>query len=396
MIRFLPLYLRSVGTPDAIVPRWTGLLSTAVFVFGLPLVPFWGVWADKYSRKVVIARSAYVEALVFLALALSQNRYQVAASLLLVGFQLGNSGVMLSTLRTIAPARHVGFVVAFLGVTPPIGVALGPLVGGLLVDRGGFTLHQIFLLDGALSLVSGLMLTLFLREVRPPDPPTGPVLALVGRALRLVFTTRVTVLLFTIMSLTFLATQTAAPFFPLLVRRLHPDPAGLATAIGLVFGVSTLVGALLSPIAGVLGDRYGFQRVLVAAAAAGAVSLVGMPLAPSLLVLALYALVFGAASATATAMVIAQLAVDLPDDRRSATLNLVYVPLYLGGILGGVLGALLVQGGLGLVMTASRKSAGHGHARGPPIAGITRRSTSLAVATFFRRFWITASTVTVS
>ena len=197
------------------------------------------------------------------------------------------------------------------------------------------------------------MLTLFLREVRPPDPPTGPVLALVGRALRLVFTTRVTVLLFTIMSLTFLATQTAAPFFPLLVRRLHPDPAGLATAIGLVFGVSTLVGALLSPIAGVLGDRYGFQRVLVAAAAAGAVSLVGMPLAPSLLVLALYALVFGAASATATAMVIAQLAVDLPDDRRSATLNLVYVPLYLGGILGGVLGALLVQGGLGLVMTAS-------------------------------------------
>jgi MFS family permease len=222
-----------------------------------------------------------------------------------------------------------------------------------MVDRLGFTLHQIFLLDGALSLASGVMLSLFLREVRPQDPPTAPVLALVGRALRLVFTTRVTVMLFTIMSLTFLATQTAAPFFPLLVRRLHPDAAGLATAIGLVFGVSTLVGALLSPIAGVLGDRYGFQRVLVVAASAGAISLVAMPFAPSLMLLAVAALVFGAASATATAMVIAQLAMDLPDDRRSVTLNLVYVPLYLGGILGGVLGALLVQAGLGLVMIVS-------------------------------------------
>ena len=33
---------------------------------------------------------------------------------------------------------------------------------------------------------------------------------------------------------------------------------------------------------------------------------------------------------------------------------------------------------------------------GPPTAGMVRRSTSLAVATFFSRFAITASTVTAS
>ena len=36
-----------------------------IFVVGMPLVPLWGVWADKYSRKAVIVRSALVEAVVF-------------------------------------------------------------------------------------------------------------------------------------------------------------------------------------------------------------------------------------------------------------------------------------------------------------------------------------------
>src|SRR5207245_4347416 len=58
VIRFLPLYLREVGTPAAQVPVWTGLFSALVYVTGLPLIPFWGVWAEKYSRKAVIARSA--------------------------------------------------------------------------------------------------------------------------------------------------------------------------------------------------------------------------------------------------------------------------------------------------------------------------------------------------
>ena len=38
---------------------------------GAPLVPLWGVWADKYSRKAVIVRSALVEAVVFALAALA-------------------------------------------------------------------------------------------------------------------------------------------------------------------------------------------------------------------------------------------------------------------------------------------------------------------------------------
>src|SRR5207245_11347364 len=74
VIRFLPLYLRVVGTPAAQVPVWTGLFSALVYLTGLPLIPFWGVWAEKYSRKAVIARSAFVEAAVVLVLGTRHSR----------------------------------------------------------------------------------------------------------------------------------------------------------------------------------------------------------------------------------------------------------------------------------------------------------------------------------
>ena len=52
--------------------------ASLIFVVGMPLVPLWGVWADKYSRKAVIVRSALVEAVVFAGVALSREPWQLA------------------------------------------------------------------------------------------------------------------------------------------------------------------------------------------------------------------------------------------------------------------------------------------------------------------------------
>src|SRR6185369_5907939 len=88
----LPAQLTQIGVPDAERLSFIGLFSSLLFVLGMPLVPLWGVWADKYSRKAVIARSAVVEAVVFTGMALARQPWQVAVSMLLIGFQLGNTG----------------------------------------------------------------------------------------------------------------------------------------------------------------------------------------------------------------------------------------------------------------------------------------------------------------
>jgi hypothetical protein len=48
-------------------------------------------------------------------------------------------------------------------------------------------------------------------------------------------------------------------------------------------------------------------------------------------------------------MVFGLLAVEVSPDRRSATLNLVYLPLYVAGIVGPSIGSVLVAAGLGAV-----------------------------------------------
>ena len=348
IIAFMPLELRHVGLPEAEIPRWVGLFSAAVFLFGLPLVPLWGVWADRYSRKAVIIRSAVVEAVVFAGIAASETPWQLAVTFLLVGFQLGNTGVMLATLRDVVPRARLGTVIAVFGVSGPIGFAVGPALGGFMVDGLALPLSAMYVLAAALSLGTALLIALLIREVRPTTIPEGRILALAYGSVRGIFTDPPTARLFAIFAVSLLARQMTWPYIPLLVERAH-GLAGLAGAIGLVVGTAGLIGALASPLMGLLGDRVGFRRVLTIALGGGGVALVLMSLSPTVPSLALVAGLNAGFAAATTAMIFGLLAIEVPAERRSATLNLVYLPLYLGGIVGPALGSVVVAAGLPVV-----------------------------------------------
>src|SRR2546430_7016655 len=259
VFRFLPLYLGTVRVAPSEIPAWTGYLNATFFVFGLPLVPFWGVWSERYGRIPIIARSAFVEMVVFGGLWLAQNRWEAASALLLVGFQLGNTGVMLTALRAVTPQGRVGFAISLFGVSPSLGFALGPVVGGWLVDHSLVDLHSLFALDGAMSLAAGVLLLAFARAGRRPPAPQGSAVRLAVEALRLTLSTRITLIVFGVFGLAYLAVQIANPFLPLLVVRLHGSSAGVAGEVGSIFLAPPLVGAAPSPPAGPGRHRVGFQ-----------------------------------------------------------------------------------------------------------------------------------------
>jgi MFS family permease len=337
----LPTYLREVGVPEADRLSFVGLFSSLLFVVGAPLVPLWGVWADKYSRKAVIVRSAIVEAVVFAGVALSREPWQVAASLLLIGFQLGNTGVMLAGIRDVVPRARLGTAIALFGASGPIGFAVGPALAGLLVDGAGWSLPEVFALSAALSVATALLVALGSKEIRPEVVPQGRTLTLAYGAVRGVLADPAVRRIFAIFGVAFLATQMARPYVPVLVEGVVAPGEALTSSIALVAGTAALVGGLISPISGPLGDRFGFRPVLVASLAAGALALILMPLAPTVQLLAGAALIFGIATAAVSAMVFGLLATDVPPERRSATLNLVYLPLYAAGIVGPATGALV-------------------------------------------------------
>jgi DHA1 family multidrug resistance protein-like MFS transporter len=335
----VPTYLRDMGVPESDRLAFVGLFSALIFVVGMPLVPLWGVWADKYSRKAVIVRSALVEAVVFAGVALSREPWQLALSMLLIGFQLGNTGVMLAGIRDATPRRRLGTTIAVFGASSPIGFAVGPALAGVLIDGFGWPLEAVFWTSCLLSLGTALLVAIGSREVRPEVVPQGAVLRLAFGAVRGVLADRAVRGIFVTFGVSFLAIQMTRPYIPILVEDLTGPGPGLASAIGLVMGIGSLVGALVSPVGGVLGDRVGFRRVLIASLAGGGVVLALMPVAPTVAALTALAVIFAMATATVSAMVFGLLATDVPAERRSATLNLVYLPLYTAGIIGPAMGA---------------------------------------------------------
>ena len=134
----------------------------------MPLVPLWGAWADKYSRKVVIVRSALVEAVVFAAVALAREPWQVALAMLLIGFQLGNTGIMLAGIRDVTPRHRLGTTIAIFGASGAVGFAVGPALAGILIDGFGWAIPPVFALSALLSVGTAAA-----RHVRLEGGPPG-------------------------------------------------------------------------------------------------------------------------------------------------------------------------------------------------------------------------------
>ena len=336
----LPAYLRQMGVPEADRLAFIGLFSALIFVVGMPLVPLWGVWADKYSRKAVIVRSALVEAVVFAGVALSQEPWQLAlvdaAHRVPAGQHRRHAR---GHPRRDPDAAGSGRRSRVFGASGPIGFAVGPILAGILIDGFGWSLAGVFWLSAALSVGTALLVAFGSKEVRPEVVPTGSVVSLAFGAVRGVLADPSVRRIFVIFGVV-LPRDADEP-------AVHPDPRrgpdrpgpGLCVGGRARVGTAALVGGLVSPLGGVLGDRIGFRPVLVAALAGAGVVLLLMPFVPSVASLALLAVVLGTATATVSAMVFGLLALEVPPERRSATLNLVYLPLYAAGIIGPAIGA---------------------------------------------------------
>jgi MFS family permease len=343
---FLPNRLAEVGmsTPD--IERFVGLLGSLFFLSGLPFIPLWGVWADKYSRKAVIIRSALVEAVVFGVVAASQAPWQLVVGMLLVAFQLGNSGVMIAAIRDITPQRRLGLAMGIFAASSPLGFGAGPALGAVMIDQVHMTSGNVFAVSAILSLAVAAMLAVGSREVRPEVVPTGSTLRLAFGAVRGVLSDRTVRWLFVTFGIVFVGSEMAYSYMSLLIHDIEHTSLQVAGSVGLVLGMATVVGALLSPLGGWVADKVGFRRVLVVSVAGLTVAIAALPLTPTVAATAVAYSLAIAFQASIGAMVSGLLAMEVPVERRSATLNLVYLPLYFGGIAGPALGAAVVTSGL--------------------------------------------------
>ncbi|MEO7000301.1 MAG: MFS transporter, partial [Ktedonobacterales bacterium] len=210
---FRPLYLQQLGVPLSQIATWTGILAALGFVIGLPLLPFWGVWADRYSRKLIIVRSAYMEGVLFTVAAFAPNVWVLALAQLLGGFVFGNTGVMLAMLADATPRKRLGLAVGIASAGFPIGSSVGPYLGGLVAQTLG--IRALLFGDALLSALMGVALTLVVHEEARRLVGDSRVLALLRASLGDIVSSPVVVRLFALYFLAMMSTSIIQPFIPI-------------------------------------------------------------------------------------------------------------------------------------------------------------------------------------
>jgi MFS transporter, DHA1 family, multidrug resistance protein len=336
---FTPLYLREMGIQERDVPSWTGLLSSLGFVLGLPLLPFWAVWAEKYGRKIIIVRSSVFAALIYAFFAAAHDVYWLAFARFLGGFVLGNTGVMMAVQAEITPRERLGATVSLISAGAPVGMAVGPAMGGAITRAYG--IRSLFWLDTILTAVIVIALILVLKEeYREPRAPQRTREGLRDAYHAIVHSPAVVALFFVTFLVAF-GISTAQPYAPILVQQLyHGLPAGLAPAIGLVLTAGGIAMALATPFWGAIGDRQGHLSVLRLCAFAVGLALAGQAVAGAVWQMGVLRAAQGLCQGGLGALSMVLLALYAPKEKRSAVLTLSLLPQQLAWFLGPLAGSL--------------------------------------------------------
>ncbi len=343
---FRPLFLQQLGVPLDRIPFWTGLLASLGFMIGLPLLPFWGVWADRFSRKLIIARSAYIEGALFALASLSPNVWALACAQLLGGFVYGNTGVMLAMLADVTPRKRLGLAVGVVSAGFPIGSSVGPLIGGYVAQA--FGIRPLLFSDGVVSALIGLLLTLTIHERRRRTTNGVKVMSMFRQALRDILASRLVIGLFGLYFLSVFSISLYTQFIPILIQRLATGPnEQLPTLIGDTLAAFGVVMALTTPLWGRLGDVLGRWRTLPVILAALTLSITATSLAPALLPFQLAIVCNGLFQGGLGATVVALLALLAPEERRASILTFSLLPSqfswFLGPLVGGVLTSISLR-----------------------------------------------------
>jgi MFS transporter, DHA1 family, multidrug resistance protein len=333
---YTPVYLRELHVPADQVPGWIAAMSSLGWILALPLAPFWGVLADRYSRKLIIVRSAAIEAIVFGGWALSTSPWMALLFRSLNGFILGNTGVMLAVQAATTPRQRLALAVGIVGAGSPAGRAVGPILGALLVHY--VDVRGMLLFDAALSIVMAVLLMVFMRETQDARPADLRVLSLLRGALNEIVSKPLVWRLFLATAITQIGLWTILPYVPIYIARLAPIDA--VTAVGIVLSAVGLGQAVASPLWGIAMQRFGHVSVLNVTSIGAFLALMAVGLSHTLVVFAIALFLNGVCAAAILTASMAVMAATVSPERRGAVLGQILFPFYVGGVIGPLIGAV--------------------------------------------------------
>jgi MFS family permease len=287
----------------------------------------------------LIVRSFAVLSAAAAGMALSGSPWAFLAARALTALALGNSGLMMTTLSERAPTNRHGLAFSIMNGAAPVGVFVGPLLGGPVVDRLGF--RSLMAIDATLLLAITLLTVFGYRDFFRGGS-TRPVMRMAWESITLLGKSPRLRTLFPALFLLFGGWMMAFTYVPLAVGAIYSgdDPA---SAIGLVMGTAGIAALVLGPVVGAAADRWGHWRVVLLGAA---ITIVLWPLPALAADLRMLTILWGLLNAVVSsvfAVSFVLLARSVGPEERGRVMSFAYLPINVGLLVGPGLGALITQ-----------------------------------------------------
>jgi len=383
LLPILPLFIETLGASG----QQIGIVM-ASFALGLLLArPRLSRLADERGRKLVLLIGIGAIALApfgyliikilphtVMSLPWGDHPIMVDLSLLAImavrafhGLSIAAFVVAYSALIIdISPPQNRGELIGYMSLVNPVGMALGPALGGFLLAGTGFGVA--FLSMGLLGL-TGLLCCLGVKESYRPRPQLPQEESESHQFWSLLWTPRVRTPAI-ILLMVGLAFGTLTTFVPLYMRE-----SGVNLNVGLVYSASALASFTIRIVVGRASDRHGRGRFITLSLALYTLAMLIFWWANSAPLFLLAGLVQGMAAGTLIPMIAALMGDRSQADERGRIFGLAMVGFDVGIALagptfGGIadvigyrgifgLAALMTLIGLGVFVTTSSKDVQH-------------------------------------
>jgi MFS family permease len=291
---FLPLYIRQLGVSDVgEIALWTGAILGVTPALTALLSPFWGRLADRFGRKIMVARSLIACLVAMAAMAFVGHPWHVFALRAGLGVFTGYGGLTLTMAAESAPAGRMAASIGMVQTAQRLGPAVGPVIGGVLAGLIG--LRPAFLVTAGFYAVA-LVLVLLLYEERGTRAASraADVEAAPGAiSFRSVLAFENFVLLMLVVFALQFVDRSVGPVLPLYIEQIGVPASRVAITAGLLFSVTALAGAAGHHFCGRLLRRFSLRAVISGAVSLSAVGAALLGASPSVWLLGTAAAAFG-------------------------------------------------------------------------------------------------------
>lgn len=266
---FFTLYVNDLGTRTTLsLEFWAAMVFSAQAITMMFASPIWGAMADRRGRKIMIERATFGGAIIIFLMAFVSSAEELAFLRALQGLVTGVIAANNAMVASVAPREKLGQALGTLQLGRWIGVAMGPLLGGVIAETLGYAAP--FILTAGMLFVGGLLVYFGIEEEFEAPPKKEKPHFQIFQQWGSVFRQSGVKTLYSLRFASWFAQSVNKPFIPLLLILLVGTEDGVAMTVGLISGLAAFASTVTAVTLGRLGDRIGHRQIAIASSLATA------------------------------------------------------------------------------------------------------------------------------